>query len=383
MRGGHRIGSHIREADELRRGRRMIFPQGALWWLLLLLLLPVPWLLRRRRVTFRHAAAHDLAALPRSWAQRARPVVPLLRMIVLALLVLAMARPQVVDERTRLRTKGIAMQLVIDRSGSMDAVDYASDGDQRTRLQIVRDIVEAFVRGEDGRGGRPNDLIGVVAFGTYADSLCPLTFDHDHVARVVQSIEIPLRPDERGTAIGDGLALAVERLRWADPRRPNHATEEITGRVVILLTDGENNSGDIDPLLAAEIAAALDVRVYTVGVGSARGVAVLPSVDPLTGRRQQLAVGIDEELLRQIAAMTGGRYFLATDRASLEAIYREIDALEGSEIEGQTSVDVREAAIAWTPLFGGRQWPPIVLIALIALLCETVLAWTRLWSSDG
>ena len=181
-----------------------------------------------------------------------------------------------------------------------------------------------FVLGTDrtaGRG-RPDDLIGIVTFAHYADSLCPLTLDHGNLVNIVKDLEIVTEQDEDGTAVGDGLGLAVERLRRSKAR----------SRVAILLTDGVTNTGVIEPLKAAELARQRDIKVYCIGAGT-RGVAPMPAVD-FFGRATLVArpVQIDEEALQQIAEKTGGKYFRAVDQQTLADIYREIDALERTEV---------------------------------------------------
>jgi Ca-activated chloride channel family protein len=177
-------------------------------------------------------------------------------------------------------------------------------------------------RGNAGRG-RPDDTIGLVAFAGYADSLCPLTLDHGNLVSIVDDLEIVKRRDEDGTALGDGLALAVERLRRIQAK----------SKVVILLTDGVHNAGAIDPDRAAELAASQNIKVYCIGAGT-DGLAPFPSVDPFTGRAilRPTFVEIDEQTLRDIAQTTGGRYYRATDKEGLSEIYAEIDQLERTKI---------------------------------------------------
>jgi Ca-activated chloride channel family protein len=206
----------------------------------------------------------------------------------------------------------------------MNARDLVRDDTSVDRLSVVKKVFRQFVLG-DGRSGtgRPDDMIGLVAFARYADSLCPLTLDHGNLASMAEDLQIVTREDEDGTAIGDGLALAVERLRRHKAR----------SKVAILLTDGVNNTGAIDPARAADLAASQDVKVYTIGAGT-DGLAPFPMRDPLRGREVlvPMRVQIDEETLRDIAEKTGGRYFRATDEEALARIYQEIDQLERTEI---------------------------------------------------
>lgn len=343
----------------------------------LLALVPVAMLLFRRRPRIAFPAVTELADGPRTPAMRVRWLPAAIRSAALAVLVIAVARPLVPGARRSVPRDGIAIMLVVDRSGSMDAIDYADPADaEMTRLEVVRDVVTRFVVGGGGLPGRPDDLIGLVAFGTFADTIAPLTLDHRHLVRVVQDLEIPALEHERATAIGDGLALAVERLRAIDRATDGERDPRIRSRVVVLLTDGENNAGIVDPVVAADVAGTFGIRVYTIGVGSDRGFATLRSIDPITGRRQRIRASIDEAMLRRIADRTGGRAFLATDRAGLERIYAEIDAMERAPITAPPQLDFHEAAIHRFPL-GGRTWPPLVALAVVLIAIESLLRTTR------
>jgi Ca-activated chloride channel family protein len=181
-----------------------------------------------------------------------------------------------------------------------------------------------FVRGGRGLAGRPDDLIGIVSFAAYADTRCPLTLDHDNLVRVAHGLELVKNPAEDGTAIGDGLGLALERLERAPVKAGS--------RVAILLTDGVNNRGETAPLQAAELARKLGVKVFTIGAGTT-GMAPVRVESPFGGTLlQRVPVEIDEEVLREIARRTGGRYYRATDAEALRRVYQDIDALTRSEI---------------------------------------------------
>ena len=249
-----------------------------------------------------------------------------------ALLAVALAGPRVGDATTELEREGIAIGLVVDHSGSMEARDFVEDDAGVSRLQAVVQIVRKFVEGGDELGGRPDDLIGLVAFARYADALCPLTLDHLNLVAILDQLEIVRDPREDGTAVGEGLALAVERLR----RRAG------VSKVVILLTDGVSNAGDISPLQAAELAAAHDIRVYAIGAGRT-GVAPVP-VRGADGRTYLRAVRVelDEKTLRAIAERTGGRYFRAEDAEGLAEVYAEIDRLERRAISEVRYLQYRE-----------------------------------------
>ena len=307
------------------------------WWLLLLLVIPIIWL-RWTRSSWRGAVvlpgASSLFAsgVPACGVlARTRWVLPLLRTLAVSILVIGLARPVKANEQTRIFVEGIAIQLVIDRSGSMQAMDFARRGREMDRLDAVKLVATEFIRGGEGLQGRPNDLIGLVTFSRFADSLSPPTLDHDYLIDVLQRIR-PATGNEDGTAIGDGVALAVERLRDLGDNRVADATRLIKSRVIILLTDGENNAGDIAPIVAAEMAKALGIRLYTIGVGS-RGMAPMPVQTPFGRQFVNQPVSIDEDLLRAMAEMTGGAYFRATDERSLRQIYERIDSLEKTATE--------------------------------------------------
>lgn len=278
------------------------------WLLLLLLALPLWWWRRRRLV---HAAPVSDADLPARAAGRAwRPRIPIgLRALAYAAWVAAAAGPQFGSQDFLLRGEGIAIVLAVDVSSSMLAEDFAPSN----RLEVAKRQAVAFIR------GRRADRIGLVTFAGEALTQVPLTLDYSVLEQSVNGLRVGGLED--GTAIGTGLATALNRLR----RVPNRS------KVVLLLTDGENNRGAVDPRTAAEAAQALGVRVYTIGVGT-EGEARIPTGRGLTGLRYEVVpVRIDEVLLQEIAEGTGGRYFRATDGETLSRIFRQIDALERSE----------------------------------------------------
>ncbi|MBW1883294.1 MAG: VWA domain-containing protein, partial [Deltaproteobacteria bacterium] len=238
------------------------------------------------------------------------------------LLAVAFAGPRVGDSTTEVHREGIAIQMAIDVSGSMDARDFVSGNMGISRLDTVKEIVSRFVVGEGDLPGRPDDLIGLVVFARYADAICPLTLDHLNLDHILGDVEINQDPNEQGTSVGEGLALAVERLH----RHPAKS------KVIILLTDGVSNQGSIDPLQAATLAAEHDIRVYAIGAGRT-GLAPVP-VRMSDGRTvlRRVRVELDEKTLQEIAARTGGRYFHAAGAKGLEEVYREIDDLERTEI---------------------------------------------------
>jgi Ca-activated chloride channel family protein len=341
-------------------------------WLLALLAVAVAWLVRWRHLRPREVILFgdttDLAALPPTLVERLAPLLGLLRLAALLLLVLVLCRPRYGRAEHHRATEGIAIQMALDVSGSMRAEDFQIDGERVNRLEVVKLAFRQFVTGNEEEGGdlpgRPDDLIGLIAFGGYADSKVPLTLDHDALLAVADTLEIPevifdpqgrpVNQEELQTAIGDALALAVERIKDAPVR----------SRTIILLTDGENTAGIIDPRQAAELASTLGVRVYTIGVGST-GMAPFPVEDRFGGtvlRSQR--VSLDEDLLRYIAKTTGGVYRNARDTQALQAVYAEIDELERTRLEGLTEV-IFEERYAWFLL------PALVLLLLHELLVAT------------
>ncbi|MEM9367612.1 MAG: VWA domain-containing protein [Planctomycetota bacterium] len=298
-------------------------------FLLLGLLVPlVYWLAARTPSVLRYSSLSIPDQGKRSWRVRVSWLPAALMAIAFGLLSFALAGPRTPDAQTKVSRDGIAIMMIMDRSGSMQARDLVRDDYSVDRLTVVKDVFEAFVLGEEageieaGRG-RPDDAIGLIAFAGYADSLCPLTLDHGSLASISADLEIVAQRDEDGTAIGDALALAVERLRRS----------KASSKVAILLTDGVSNAGTVDPEQAAEVAAAIGVKVYCIGAGT-QGSAPFPSVNPFTGRKELrlMDVDLDEDTLRMIADKTGGQYFRATEQASLAKIYTEIDQLERTQV---------------------------------------------------
>ncbi|MBC23780.1 MAG: aerotolerance regulator BatA [Phycisphaerae bacterium] len=352
------------------------FHPDSAWWLLLLLLVPLGWFRwgSRRRPTIGFSSISPLLQCGRTWVVRTRPVLPVLRMLGLAMLIICMARPIRANQQTRIAVEGIAIQMLVDRSSSMQAMDFAIDGVPVNRLAAVKDVATEFVAGGDGLEGRPDDLIGLISFAQYADSICPLTLDHGHLLLALDQVKLAMDRSEDGTAIGDAVALAVERLRDADERLEGEARNRIKSKIIILLTDGENTAGDIDPIIASELAAEYGIRIYTIGVGT-RGYAKVPV--QRFGRivYQDVPVTIDEETLEAMAETTGGRYFRATDSDSLVKVYETIDQLEKTETEQRRFVTYRDLAVDSFDLAGFRL-PPLLVIALLLISLELLLSST-------
>ena len=319
--------------------------------LALLLVIPVLavgiWSIRRdRRTAVTYSSVALLRGLPVTMAQRFRRLLPWLRVTGMLLIVGAVARPQFGREEFRVRTEGIAIEMCIDRSGSMQAMDFPVDGERVSRLDAVKHVFRQFVAGEGEFNGRPDDVIGLVAFGGFADAKCPPTLDDGTLLEILDTVKIPepiydrqgriinerLLQEERATAVGDAIAIAVDRLKQVKAK----------SKVIVLLSDGENTAGVITPTDAAGVAKDLNIRIYSIGVGS-NGMAPFPATD-LFGRQvlQPQRVRLDEATLKQLAEMTDGHYFNAQDTQTLADVYGEIDQLEKTETEGQIYTDYRE-----------------------------------------
>jgi Ca-activated chloride channel family protein len=287
----------------------------------------------------------------------------LLRTLSLILLVIALARPRQGIERVRNVSKGIAVEMIIDRSSSMGAM-MKHRGGQLNRLETSKQIFEEFINGnDDDLPGRPNDLIGMVTFARYPDTICPLTLAHGALTEFLRSVKMVERgSSEDATAIGDAVALAAARLKTAEHTLKTQLGDteksyEIKSKIIIVLTDGQNNAGR-SPLQAARLAAKWDIKVYTIAVGAAQS---SQPIQGLLGAFQfPTQQPIDHATLQKMAEETGGIYRVADDAQSLRAIYEEIDQLEKSEIETLSFTDYREG---FTPF----------AVAALALLCLEVL----------
>lgn len=264
----------------------------------------------------------------------------------LAMIIVAMARPQLGQGRTEVETSGIDIMLAIDVSGSMQAMDFEIEGERMNRLEVVKKVVEEFVV------ERPGDRIGMVGFAGRPYMVSPLTLDHDWLKNRLK--EVTIGRVEDGTAIGSAIASSVNHLRDSDAK----------SRIAILLTDGVNNGGAANPVTAAEAAETLGIKIYTIGAGT-EGEAPMPVRDMFGRKRMRMMpVEIDEESLREIAELTGGQYFRATDTDSLKSIYDEINQLETTKRTVKKYEDYEE-------LFLFALLPGLGLILLERILGET------------
>jgi Ca-activated chloride channel homolog len=286
---------------------------GFLWLLLIIPALVAwhVWRARRGVTAIRHASLQLVDGLPAGWRVRMRHIPFVLRMAALAFLIVAFARPQTSARGENVYREGIDITMALDISGSMLAEDFRPN-----RLEAAKNVAEDFIK------GRISDRIGLVIFAGESFTQCPLTTDYDVLVDLLKRVKMGNLRD--GTAIGEGIANAVNLMK----------TSRAKSKVMILLTDGINNMGAIDPVTSAEIARAYGIRIYAIGVGT-RGMAPYPVQTPFGIQYQPMPVEIDEEMLKQVSASTGGKYFRATGNQKLRDIYAEIDKLEKTKIEVQ------------------------------------------------
>ncbi len=341
------------------------------WAFLVLLALPAMVYLhyRLRGATLRVSTTLHAVQAGTSLRQRFLAAPLVLRVLALIFLAIALARPQQGRERVHDVSRGLAIEMVVDRSGSMGAeMDFGRQ--KMNRLEVVKRVFNEFVTG-NGKSlrGRPDDLIGLVAFARYPETLCPLTLGHGALPQFLERVEIAQRKEEDGTAIGDAIALAAARLKTAEEelaRQSKNKPKEyqIKSKIMILLTDGQHNAGQRDPMEAAALAAEWGIKIYTIGVGGDEAESFIQT--PLGQIPMAVAAPLDERTLKAISGKTGGVYRRADDAASLRDVYAEIDQLEKSEIEAVRYLDYRE----W--------FTPFALAALFCLALEIVLQSTVL-----
>ncbi len=330
---------------------------GHPYFLLLLLLLPVlAWLKGKagEPPAFVYSSVQLVRGILNLSRTRSGAFLAALRWLALALLIIALAQPRLTRSETKVTASGVDIVVALDMSGSMISEDFEVRHQRVNRFNMARDVLKGFI------DKRPNDRIGLVVFASQAFIATPLTLDHDFLLQNLERLQIGVI-DENRTAIGSALSTAVNRLREVKSR----------SKIVILMTDGQNNSGKIAPLTAAEAAEALKVKVYTIGVGM-RGEAPMPvGRNPFTGETvyRNVPVDIDEETLQKIADRTGGKYYRADNTARFQAIYAEIDKLEKTEKEVKKFARHRE-------LFAWMITPGMGLVLLELVLRHTL--WRRL-----
>jgi Ca-activated chloride channel family protein len=298
---------------------------------------------RVRSAAVKYSDVRIVSRAARSHRRRYRIILPILRMAAIALFFVAFARPRSGTEVKEITSKGVDIMLALDISSSMQAEDFKPNN----RLFVAKEEIKKFI------SKRSNDRIGLVVFSRHSFTQCPLTVDYGVVLRFVDQVDFGVIED--GTAIGMGIANSVNRLRESDAK----------SKVIILLTDGENNAGEIDPVTAAGLAAAFDIKIYTIGAGRP-GNAMFPVDDPLFGKRYVYQpTRIDEATLQEIAKVTCGRYFRARSEKELAEIYTLIDQMEKTEIQVSASIQYRE-------LFHYFTIAGLILLALEVVLANSV-----------
>jgi Ca-activated chloride channel family protein len=311
-------------------------------WFWLLALLPLAWFWRGRRgpvAAVEYSSVSLVREVARSSRSRIGRWTALLPILAGVLMIVGLARPQREHSRTEVTLNGIDILLALDVSGSMQALDFAIDRQRVNRIEVVKAVVSKFIE------ERPNDRIGLIAFAGAPYLVSPITLDHDWLQQNLERVSVGAGDD--GTAIGEGIAASVNRLRMTSAK----------SKVVILLTDGVNNTGKISPLAAAEAARALGVKIYTIGVG-ARGEAPIPVKDSAGHLHLVMAqVDVDEKTLQAVAEQTGGKFYRATDTDSLQEIYEQINRYEKSAQTVQKFEHFEEL----------YRWPLMASLALLAL----------------
>ncbi len=322
----------------------MAFRHPAFFLLLLLLPLLFYFSSKRKSATVTFSTLPVFPHMTMSWRIFLRQLLPWFRAVAFVLFIVALARPEKVSSEKEYETKGVDIVIAFDLSGSMLAEDFKPEN----RFVVAKQEATKFIR------GRENDRIGLVVFARKAFTQCPLTLDYEVLIQLLQELQIGMISD--GTAIGLGLAQAVNRLRASDAK----------SKVIILITDGENNAGNIDPITAAELAKTFGIKVYTIGVGRG-GLVPFPVNDPLFGKRYvQAEVNIDETTLKRIADITGGLFFRARDAQALTEIYEKINKLE------KTEVKVKEYR-SYDPQFFYFLWPALILVLIEAFFNRTLV----------
>ncbi|MBC8282909.1 MAG: VWA domain-containing protein [Nitrospinae bacterium] len=319
-------------------------------WLLIFFLI-IPYLAWKRngkqQATISYSSIGILQTIRSAQVDFLSSIPLILRLLAVFLIILALARPQEGHKSTEILSVGVDIMLALDTSGSMQALDFIKDEKRDTRLAMVKDVVSQFIE------NRPNDRMGMVVFGSEAYTQCPLTLDQGILQSFLSKLDIGMAGDS--TAIGSAIGIAVKRLKDL----------EADSKLIILLTDGRNNAGNLAPLQAAQTAKAFGIKIHTIGVGTHGKAPFL--VNSIFGQRYVYQeVDIDEDTLKEISNITGGQYFRATDLESLKAIYKQIDQMEKSEVK---VIDHSE----YTELFHYFLIPGILLLLLEIILSNTLL----------
>jgi Ca-activated chloride channel homolog len=336
-----------------------------------LLLVAVVGVLFWRRIRFREkgsirfSTVSNAAKSGRSLRQRLSVLPLIIRVLAVVCLTVAIARPQTGREQIKDVSKGIAIEMVVDRSGSM-GTEMEYEGKNITRLDVVKKVFLDFALGNHGNlPGRPNDLIGMIAFARYPDTVCPLTLAHGTLPLFLKNTKLVTRRSEDGTAIGDALALAAARLKTAETtlgkqQFDKKSTYQIKSKIIILLSDGQNNCGKRSPLEAAELAKKWGMKVYTIAFGGGDTMASVRT--PFGVFKMATGDEVDTATLKSIAEATGGVFYEADNHKSLDQVYQRIDKMEKSKIESVRYVDYKEDFL------------PFALAALVLVALEIILA---------
>ncbi|HNX80605.1 MAG TPA: VWA domain-containing protein [Candidatus Omnitrophota bacterium] len=304
--------------------------------------------IKTRSAGIRFSSGTIVEGIKPTLTMRLRQYVFVVRIIALILLIIALARPQSPVEDSKIETEGIDIVLAIDSSTSMLAEDFTIGGKRMSRVEVVLDVVKDFIK------GRQSDRIGLVTFAARAYTVCPLTRDYGWLQTNLQRIRAGMLED--GTALGSGIAASLNRLK----------NSKAKSKIIILLTDGRNNTGSISPRTAAEAARALRVKIYTIGAG-AQGLVPFPVRDFWGNKAyQQVELDLDENSLREISSVTGGKFFRATDTETLRKIYGEIDRLEKTPLEDKSYQEYQEL------------FPGFLAVGLVFLLFEIIVSQTIL-----
>ncbi|MHC4741609.1 MAG: VWA domain-containing protein [Planctomycetota bacterium] len=335
------------------------------WALLLLLILPVLafWALRKHRsAAVKFPSLSEVRNCHISWRLRLRPLLLVARLLCLTLLILALARPRKGTVLSEISTEGVAIQAVVDRSSSMEAeMDF---GGKLNRLEVVKKVLSGFIEG-DGKTlkGRSTDLIGLITFAGYADTVSPLGLSHNFLLEFLRKTELVQIRSEDGTAIGDAIALAAARLKKAEeeieqrntrlaslgstgPAESDSAGFKIKSKIIVLLTDGQNNRGEYLPLDAAELAKEWGSKIYTIGIGSSQAYTTIQTI--MGTYKVPARQDLDEGLLKAIADKTGGFYSRADDTEALRKIVKKIDDLEKTYVKSVQYTEYAERFGPWT-----------------------------------
>ena len=336
----------------------------ALPWALLLLIpvlkIVIDHFRKHSRASVQFSSLASFKKVASTTRQRAMPLLFWLQLLALLLLILAVARPQIRDLTQGIPKEGVAIEMVVDISSSMD-IPMPFQDTSLSRIKVTKLVVEQFA------AERPSDLLGLITFARYADTVCPLTLSHDSLLYYIQDLEIEARPNEDGTAFGDAISLAAARLKTAEERYSQDDKKsgyEIKSKVIILLTDGNNNCGRHLPMEGAALAAHWGIRLHTIAITDPPEMKTIQTPQgPVEIEAEPL---IQERILEKMAETTGGIYRRATDEASLRDIYEEINAMETSEIKSERYLTYKEI------------FQPFAAAGLLLLIFHTLLTATWL-----